>query len=113
MAGRQLTKRNVISFLVALAVGVILGTVVQTQLNLWALQAMGVAVGLDARISATGHDLVSFAPLYLLLFGLVFVPNQRAWPPQHLSMCMCMCMCISMSMSISISMSCMHVCTRA
>ena len=78
MAGRQLTKRNVISFLVALAVGVILGTVVQTQLNLWALQAMGVAVGLDARISATGHDLVSFAPLYLLLFGLGFLFSQGA-----------------------------------
>ena len=78
MAGRQLTKRNVISFLVALAVGVILGTVVQTQLNLWALQTMGVAVGLDARISATGHDLVSFAPLYLLLFGLSFLISQGA-----------------------------------
>ena len=78
MAGRQLTKRNVISFLVALAVGVILGTVVQTQLNLWALQTMGVAVGLEARISATGHDLVSFAPLYLLLFGLSFLFSQGA-----------------------------------
>ncbi|WP_449285160.1 PQQ-dependent sugar dehydrogenase [Marinobacter sp. PE14] len=78
MTGRQLTKKNIISFLVALAVGVVLGTVVQTQLNLWALQAMGVAVGLDARVSATGHDLVSFAPLYLILFGVSFLVSQGA-----------------------------------
>ncbi|PPI83118.1 glucose sorbosone dehydrogenase [Marinobacter maroccanus] len=76
MAGRQLKKINVISFLVALVVGVILGTVVQTQLNLLALQAMGVAVELDARVSATVHDLASFAPLYLILFGVSFLVSQ-------------------------------------
>ncbi|SNC67589.1 Glucose/arabinose dehydrogenase, beta-propeller fold [Marinobacter sp. es.048] len=75
MAGKQL-KINVISFLVALLVGVVLGTVVQTQLNLLALQAMGVAVGLDARVSATVHDLASFAPLYLILFGVSFLVSQ-------------------------------------
>jgi glucose/arabinose dehydrogenase len=76
MAGRQLKKVNVISFLVALVVGVVLGTVVQTQINLLALQAMGVAVELDARVSATVHDLASFAPLYLILFGVSFLVSQ-------------------------------------
>ncbi|MBO6811192.1 MULTISPECIES: PQQ-dependent sugar dehydrogenase [Marinobacter] len=76
MAGMQGTKKNVISFLVALVVGVVLGTVVQTQLNLLALQAIGVGVGFDARLSATVHDLVSFAPLYGILFGVSFVVSQ-------------------------------------
>lgn len=71
-----MNKKNVISFLVALLVGVILGTVVQTQLNLLALQAIGVAVELDARVYATMHDLASFAPLYLILFGVSFLVSQ-------------------------------------
>jgi len=69
-------KRNIISFLVALVVGVVLGTLVQTQLNLLALQAMGVAVGIDARVSATLHDLAAFAPLYGMLFGVSFLLSQ-------------------------------------
>lgn len=62
-----MNKKNAISFLVALVVGVVLGTLVQTQLNLLALQALGVAVGIDARVSATLHDLAAFAPLYGML----------------------------------------------
>lgn len=71
-----MNKKNVISFLGALAVGVVLGTLVQTQLNLLALQAMGVAVGIDARVSATLHDLAAFAPLYGVLFGVSFLLSQ-------------------------------------
>ena len=71
-----MNKKNVISFLVALVVGVVLGTLVQTQLNLLALQAMGVAVGIDARMSATLHDLAAFAPLYGMLFGVSFLLSQ-------------------------------------
>ena len=71
-----MNKKNVISFLVALVLGVVLGTLVQTQLNLLALQAMGVAVGIDARMSATLHDLATFAPLYGMLFGVSFLLSQ-------------------------------------
>lgn len=78
MAGLQGTMKSVISFLVALVAGVILGTVVQTQINLWSLQAMGVGVGFEARVSATVHDLTFFAPLYLVLFGVSFLVSQSA-----------------------------------
>lgn len=78
MAGLQQIKKTVVTFLMALATGVVLGTVVQTQVNLWSLQAMGVGVGIEARVSATAHDLVYFAPLYLLLFGVSFLASQSA-----------------------------------
>lgn len=69
-------QRYIGGFLIALVVGVVLGTVVQTQLNLLALQAMGVAVDFDARIAATVHDLTLFAPLYGILFGVSFLASQ-------------------------------------
>ncbi|MFN2410706.1 MAG: PQQ-dependent sugar dehydrogenase [Halomonas sp.] len=69
---------NVVPFIIALLVGVMLGSVVQTQLNLAALQSMGVAIPPDVRITTTWQDLLSFAPLYALLFGVGFVVSQTA-----------------------------------
>ncbi|WP_372996769.1 PQQ-dependent sugar dehydrogenase [Marinobacter sp.] len=76
MAGRQGNLKSVSGFVVALVIGVVSGSVVQTQFNLLALQDMGVAVGPDARLSATIHDLGSFAPLYGILFGVSFLASQ-------------------------------------
>lgn len=69
---------NVVPFIIALLVGVVLGSVVQTQLNLAAIQSMGVEIPPDVRIATTWQDLLSFAPLYALLFGVGFVVSQTA-----------------------------------
>lgn len=64
------------SFVVALLAGVILGSIVQTQFNLLALQDIGVQIGIEARLSATLHDLGFFAPIYGVLFGASFLASQ-------------------------------------
>ncbi len=53
---------RVLRFVIALLAGVILGSVVQTQINLAALQALGVAIPFSVRASTTGQDLIHFAP---------------------------------------------------
>ncbi|MGM0825083.1 MAG: PQQ-dependent sugar dehydrogenase [Pseudomonadota bacterium] len=65
-----------IYFVIALLVGVVLGSVVQTQFNLAALQALGVEIPAGERIATTLHDLASFAPLYAVLFSVGFVVSQ-------------------------------------
>lgn len=65
-----------ISFLIALLVGVLLGSVVQTQINLAALQGMGVQI--PAMLDTTVNDLLTFAPLYALLFSVGFIFSQTA-----------------------------------
>jgi len=53
---------RVLRFVIALLAGIILGSVVQTQINLAALQALGVAIPFSVRASTTGKDLIHFAP---------------------------------------------------
>lgn len=67
-----------ISFLIALLAGVILGSVVQTQFNLAALQSMGVEIPTMLRLETTLQDLITFAPLYAALFSVGFLPSQIA-----------------------------------
>ncbi|WP_394425169.1 PQQ-dependent sugar dehydrogenase [Vreelandella stevensii] len=73
--------------LLATIVGVALGSVVQTQLNLGELQALGVAIPLGTRLSTTAQDLIHFAPVYAGLFLVGFLISQavagwlaRRWP---------------------------------
>ncbi|WP_236744094.1 PQQ-dependent sugar dehydrogenase [Marinobacter similis] len=66
-------KGRVAAFAIALVVGVVLGTVVQTQFNLLALQQLGVEIGAGARWSTTVDDLRQFAPFYAALFGVSFL----------------------------------------
>ncbi len=75
------TKRwlpTLISFAIALLFGVALGSVVQTQFNLNALQGIGVEIPLAQRLETTLIDLVSFAPIYALLFSVGFILSQLA-----------------------------------
>lgn len=65
-----------LGFLLAWTVGAILGSVVQTQFNLLALQNLGVEVSMTARLFATGHDLLHFVPLYAVVFGAGFLLSQ-------------------------------------
>lgn len=66
----------VYSFFSTLVFGVILGSLIQTQLNLSALIDLGVPLTWSDRFQTTLHDLAHFAPVYFILFGLSFVISQ-------------------------------------
>ena len=76
MVALQKVRRNVTGFTIALVVGAVAGTVIQTQFNLLALQQLGVTIGPQARWTATLHDLQHFSPVYALLFGASFMLSQ-------------------------------------
>lgn len=61
------------AFLCALIVGAVLGTLVQTQFNLLALQELGVDISVGVRWSTTVADLGGFMPLYGAMFGVSFL----------------------------------------
>ena len=71
-------RKVVLAFIVALTVGSVLGSLVQTQFNLQALEGLGVEIGMGARLQTTAQDLLNFAPLYAILFGLSFLFSQVA-----------------------------------
>ncbi|MCM0611645.1 PQQ-dependent sugar dehydrogenase [Marinobacter sediminum] len=73
MTDRHRGKRIIAGFVTAFVVGVILGSLVQTQFNLLALQELGVSVDMSARLSTSFQDLLHFAPLYAVLFGVSFL----------------------------------------
>ncbi|TVP44258.1 MAG: PQQ-dependent sugar dehydrogenase [Halomonas sp.] len=66
------------NFLIALLVGVVLGSVVQTQINLAALQGMGVELPMMLRLETTLKDIITFAPIYTALFAVGFLLSQFA-----------------------------------
>lgn len=76
-----------LAFLVALLVATVLGSVVQTQVNLASLSALGVAVSVGTRLAATVHDLARFAPFFALLVAPLLAAGigvaslaARIWP---------------------------------
>lgn len=54
----------ILSFVSAVLVAALLGSVIQTQLNLAALAAMGAPMPFDVRLRTTGLDLIGFTPAY-------------------------------------------------
>ena len=76
MADRVHWWKVVLAFIVALVVGSVLGSLVQTQFNLQALEALGVEISMEARLETSVQDLVNFAPLYAILFGVSFLFSQ-------------------------------------
>ena len=66
---------------VAALVCTVLGSIVQTQFNLAALQTLGVPMPLDVRLQATAADLLgftpSFGPVVLLSFAMAFTVAAR------------------------------------
>ena len=52
-----------------LLLAVLLSTLAQTQLNLLALQQLGVSIPWAERLATSGHDLLNFTPVYLVLFA--------------------------------------------
>ncbi|MBO6850955.1 MAG: PQQ-dependent sugar dehydrogenase, partial [Marinobacter sp.] len=76
MENRTGWRRIMVGFLLALAFGVCTGTLVQTQINLLALQNLGVDIGFAARLETTLEDLMNFAPIYAIVFGASFLVSQ-------------------------------------
>lgn len=68
----------VLAFVIALLVGALLGSLVQTQFNLQELEALGVEIGIGTRLETSMQDLVNFAPVYVILFGVGFLFSQVA-----------------------------------
>ncbi|HEX4843305.1 MAG TPA: PQQ-dependent sugar dehydrogenase [Limnobacter sp.] len=66
----------VLKFVAALLLGVVWGTVVQSQINLQALLALGVPINLATRLDVTLHDLWNFGPVYAVLYGGSFAASQ-------------------------------------
>ncbi|MFC3607519.1 hypothetical protein [Stutzerimonas tarimensis] len=60
-------------YLVAVAFAVVLGTIIQTQFNLAALQALGADIGVLVRLRATGQDLLGFTPAYAAIVSLTLL----------------------------------------
>jgi hypothetical protein len=84
---------HVLRWLMAWALAVVvtgaLGSVIQTQFNLARIAGLGESVGLSTRLQTTGHDLVHFAPNYLIIVALgllialvVAGALVRRWPRQ-------------------------------
>jgi len=70
--------KGLLAFITALVVGSVLGGVVQTQFNLQALEGLGVEISVATRLETTVQDLINFAPLYAILFGVSFLCSQGA-----------------------------------
>ncbi len=51
-----------------------LGSIIQTQINLHAIAALGAPVPPGVRLSATGADLLGFAPIWAVLCAVAFLP---------------------------------------
>lgn len=66
--------RQVSAFAAAVLLATALGSVMQTQLNLAALQGLGVPVSMQVRLQATLHDLVNFTILYGVIVVVSIVP---------------------------------------
>ncbi|MCE2745083.1 MAG: PQQ-dependent sugar dehydrogenase [Burkholderiales bacterium] len=64
------------AFFLAWMLGSLLGTLVQSQVNLYALQNLGMAIPLNIRIETTIHDLGNFLPVYAVIFGCSFAVSQ-------------------------------------
>lgn len=62
--------RRFMGFVLALMVTTLSGSLIQTQINLAALLALGADIPLATRILVSVQDLVGFAPLYAVIVAL-------------------------------------------
>ncbi|WP_370262889.1 PQQ-dependent sugar dehydrogenase [Limnobacter sp.] len=65
-----------LKFVAALLIGVLWGTLAQSQINLQALSVLGVPIDMNTRLQVTLHDLWNFGPVYAVIFGGSFVASQ-------------------------------------
>lgn len=84
----------VLAWLAAVVTTAVLGTLIQTQLNLFELAKLGVDVPFAVRASTSLHDLIGFAPVFAAIVGGGFLvalpvagwlgrrrPAARRWLP--------------------------------
>jgi glucose/arabinose dehydrogenase len=71
-------RRILAAFIAALVFGTVLGSLIQTQFNLLALQDLGVEISVGERLWTSLQDLVNFAPVYAALSGISLLLSQIA-----------------------------------
>lgn len=76
MTKRRSWPRIIRGFATAAIVGAVLGSLVQTQINLLALSTLGVDIGMGDWLGTMLEDLLKFGPVYLLMFGCGFLVSQ-------------------------------------
>ena len=83
----MLWLKTILAWAVAVVTAVLLGSLLQTQINLAALTALDVPISFAQRIAATWHDWTQFAPIYALLIAVTFLIAwivagmlNRLWP---------------------------------
>lgn len=81
-------SRTLWSFLLAVLLASVMGSIVQTQFNLAALQALGAPMSMAVRAKTTGLDVLGFSPTFavLVVLGFAFALPvaglmTRRWPP--------------------------------
>ena len=81
----RLYRPLILRFLLAVLVAALLVSVIQTQLNLAALVAMGAPMPLDVRLRTTGQDLIGFTPAYAGIVCAAFLVAlpAGAWVARH------------------------------
>ncbi len=67
-----------IAFIFAWLSAAVLGSLIQTQFNLQALQSLGVTIEPGVRLATSWQDLVNFGPVYAFLFAPGFLVSQTA-----------------------------------
>ncbi len=65
--------RVVSAWLLAVVVATVLGSVIQTQFNLSAVQSLGAPVPVGVRLATTGHDILGFGPFYGLVVAVALL----------------------------------------
>jgi len=80
------SSRFLMPFLLAVLLATAVGSIIQTQYNLAALQAIGAPIPLAVRLRTTGLDLLGFSPLFglLVLAGFVFAIPAAVWSSRAL-----------------------------
>lgn len=74
--------RTLLIFLLAVAFATVLGSIIQTQVNLAALQTLGMPVDLSVRLNTTARDLLGFTPAYAAIMTVTLL---FALPPAALA----------------------------
>ncbi|MBQ0744186.1 MAG: hypothetical protein KBT85_12885, partial [Pseudomonas sp.] len=60
-------------FLLSVLVATVLGTLMQSQLNLYELQQLGTPISLEQRMVTSLRDLTGFTPIFALMVTVTFI----------------------------------------
>lgn len=60
-------------FLLSVLVATVLGTLMQSQLNLYELQQLGTPISLEQRMLTSLRDLTGFTPIFALMVSVTFI----------------------------------------